>query len=310
MPQLLYTYRGVIAPVFTPFNKNGTLNLDVVPQYAQYLAKKGINGILVNGTSGEGMLMSVSERKLVTEAWVKAVKETKQHLMVQIGGAPFPDVVALAKHAESLHVDSILCLPDLYFKPTTSQQLIEYLHTIGKIAPNTPLLYYHIPMFTNINIHMGEFLSSIGDELATFVGIKFTSANLEEGLQALYANNKKYVVFLGNDQIIHAACASGMDSFIITSGNIFPEFIHDLISAGNNGDILKIRKLQERLSNAITVITKQGTWVQTMKEAMNLLTDINVGPPRVPLKPLSLEATVAIKKDLMNLGFCRTIELN
>jgi dihydrodipicolinate synthase/N-acetylneuraminate lyase len=120
-----------------------------------------------------------------------------------------------------------------------------------------------------------------------------------------------------------------MDSFIITSGNIFPEFIHDLISAGNNGDILKIRKLQERLSNAITVITKQGkyclsirssiacsksiilgTWVQTMKEAMNLLTDINVGPPRVPLKPLSLEATVAIKKDLMNLGFCRTIELN
>jgi len=48
---------------------------------------------------------------------------------------------------------------------------------------------------------MGEFLNSIGDELATFVGIKFTSANLEEGLQALYADNKKYVVFLGNDQV-------------------------------------------------------------------------------------------------------------
>lgn len=39
--------------------------------------------------------MSVSERKLVTETWVKAVKETKQHLMIQIGGAPFPDVLSL-----------------------------------------------------------------------------------------------------------------------------------------------------------------------------------------------------------------------
>jgi len=43
--------------------------------------------------------------------------------------------------------------------------------------------------------------------------------------------------------------------------------------------------------------------MQTMKEAMNLLTDINVGPPRVPLKPLSSEATLTMKKDLMNLAF-------
>ena len=39
--------------------------------------------------------MSVAERKLVTEAWVKAVKETKQHLMIQVGGAPLPDVIEL-----------------------------------------------------------------------------------------------------------------------------------------------------------------------------------------------------------------------
>jgi len=51
-----------------------------------------------------------------------------------------------------------------------------------------------------------------------------------------------------------------MDSFIITSGNIFPELIQDLISAGKNGNILKLRKLQERLSNAITIITKQGKY--------------------------------------------------
>lgn len=41
--------------------------------------------------------MSVAERKLVAEAWAKAVRTTKQHLMVQIGGAPLPDVLELVR---------------------------------------------------------------------------------------------------------------------------------------------------------------------------------------------------------------------
>lgn len=48
---------------------------------------------------------------------------------------------------------------------------------------------------------MGQFLESIGNTIPSFVGIKFTSANLEEGAQALHADNKKYVIFLGNDQV-------------------------------------------------------------------------------------------------------------
>lgn len=48
---------------------------------------------------------------------------------------------------------------------------------------------------------MGEFLNSIGDQLPTFKGIKFTSINLEEGFSALHANNGKYTVFLGADSV-------------------------------------------------------------------------------------------------------------
>lgn len=49
----------------------------------------------VNGTSGEGVSMSIVERKKVAEAWSTAVKKTKQHLMIQIGGASLPDVISL-----------------------------------------------------------------------------------------------------------------------------------------------------------------------------------------------------------------------
>lgn len=107
------------------------------------------------------------------------------------------------------------------------EQLKNYLKLISEAAPNTPLLYYHFPRMTNVNskliitivlnlyvkcnasknalefflVHMGQFLESLNDEISTFVGIKFTSSDLDEGTQAFRANNKKYVVFLGNDQV-------------------------------------------------------------------------------------------------------------
>lgn len=46
--------------------------------------------------------MSIAERKLVTEAWVKAVKVTKQHLMIQIGGAPLPDIIELVSKISNI----------------------------------------------------------------------------------------------------------------------------------------------------------------------------------------------------------------
>ncbi|XP_034174310.1 N-acetylneuraminate lyase-like [Osmia lignaria lignaria] len=305
MPKVPYTFKGLIVPVFTPFNNDSTksLNLSIIPQYASYLASKKITGVLINGTTGEGTSLNLNERKLVAEAWANAVKATKQHLMIQVGGAPLPDVLELAKHAESIKADSILCLPELYFKPTTSEQLTEYLKLVGSAAPNTPLLYYHIPMFTNVNVHMGQFLESLGEAVPTFVGIKFTSANLEEGAQALNASNKKYVIFLGNDQLISAACALGMDSVIATGINMLPELLLETFNEGKAGNMLKAKEKQERLTKAVMAISKHGNWVETMKVAMPLLTNIKPGPTRAPLKTLPPQVTSAIAKDLQTLGF-------
>lgn len=107
------------------------------------------------------------------------------------------------------------------------EQLKNYLKLVSEAAPNTPFLYYHFPRMTNVNSKLiimivlnpyvkyntsknaldfffstyGEFLESLNDEISTFVGIKFTSSDLDEGAQAFRANNKKYVVFVGNDQV-------------------------------------------------------------------------------------------------------------
>ena len=52
----------------------------------------------MNGTSGEGTSMTVEERRLVTEAWMDAARKNNLVVMVQIGGAPLPDVIELVKN--------------------------------------------------------------------------------------------------------------------------------------------------------------------------------------------------------------------
>lgn len=135
---------------------------------------------------------------------------------------------------------------------------------------------------------MGQFLESLNDEeeeeIPTFVGIKFTSPNLQEGARALRANNNRFVVFLGNNevqsnsiilldhrivslsyrivfvfQLMDAACAIGMNSFIITSLSMFPELTVSAFTAGKAGNLSKARETQQRLTDVLTSISKYGT---------------------------------------------------
>ncbi|CAH0551873.1 unnamed protein product [Brassicogethes aeneus] len=307
-----FNFKGLMAPVFTVFNDDMTLNTNKILNYATFLQKSGINGVLgefkkystgpgqknFNGTSGEGMSLNVKERMSVAESWVKAVKETKQHLMVQVGGAPLPDVLQLAKHAEQIGVDSILCLPELYFKPTNVEELANYLKLVGEAAPNTPLLYYHIPAWTNVNIHMGKFLNFVPNKIPTFSGIKFTSVNLEEGMEAVRANNRSFAVFLGADTLTAGAMAMGFDSAISTTLNIFPQLSIDIMNFLKSSKIQEAKETQDKLSTLTSIITKNGTWVPTMKAAMNLATPINVGVARSPLMNLNKDQLTEMKNSL------------
>jgi len=300
-----FVYRGLIAPVFTPFNNDParTLNLQIIPAYAEHLVNSGISGVLVGGTTGEGTSMTVEERKLVTEVWAQVCAQTQQHLMVQVGGAPLPDVLELAQHAEQKAVNSLLCLPELYHKPTTTADLIRYMQIVAQAAPNTPLFYYHIPSMTNVNINMGAFLREIGDKIPTFCGIKFTSTTLDEGLSAVKANDGKFAVFLGADSIMAGAYALGFDSAIATTFNMFAQHGQQILQAIKDGNVSEGQTTQDELNSAINIITKNGTWVPTMKEAMNLLTPINVGPIRDPLVALTPEQVKQLETEMKELKF-------
>lgn len=109
-----------------------------------------MHGVMVNGMSGEGMTLRVEERKRLAEEWFKVAKKHSLKMLLNIGGTNVADVYDMAEHAEELGVEGILVLPDLFYRPTVEEDMVMYMRDVAAYAPNTPLLYYHIPTMTNI----------------------------------------------------------------------------------------------------------------------------------------------------------------
>lgn len=279
----LTTFQGLMAPVFTPYHPNNNeINFDIIESYAKLLKDNGISAVLVNGTSGEGMLLNVNERKLITEKWQSVCEKLDILMMVQISGCPFVDAIELAKHAEALKVDGVLCLPELYFKPKNVQNLVDFLEKISSYCPSIPLYYYHIPMFTNVDLPMAKFMEEASKKISNFAGIKYTSGDLEKGLPCL----KHGQVFLGSDTILCGALSLGFSSAIMTSLNIYPEKSVKILQYIKSGKVEKAREEQMALCELIEEILHNGggDWVRSMKKAFNeKFKDIQMGQPRDPL---------------------------
>ncbi|MBF1047735.1 MAG: dihydrodipicolinate synthase family protein, partial [Porphyromonadaceae bacterium] len=57
--------QGLLVAPFTPFDKNGNVNLEPIARYAEMLHRNGLKGVFINGSSGEGYMLSDEERMLL-----------------------------------------------------------------------------------------------------------------------------------------------------------------------------------------------------------------------------------------------------
>ena len=55
--------KGLIDAPFTPFHENGEVNYEPIEAYAKLLVKNGLKGVFINGSSGEGYMLTEEERK-------------------------------------------------------------------------------------------------------------------------------------------------------------------------------------------------------------------------------------------------------
>ena len=175
---------GLINAPFTPFKANGEVNLELIPRYTELLVNNGLKGVFINGSSGEGYLLTEDERKNIAEAWIAAAPKDFK-VIVHVGSTCVVSSRRLAEHAEKIGAWAIGAMASPFPKAGNVEALAQYCEEIAAGAPSLPFYFYHIPALSGVFLPMLPFLKVVDGRIPNFAGIKYTYESMYEFNQGL-----------------------------------------------------------------------------------------------------------------------------
>ncbi|XP_041335569.1 N-acetylneuraminate lyase isoform X6 [Pyrgilauda ruficollis] len=208
--------KGLVAATITPMTPDGKINLPVIRQYVDYLVnEQNVKNVFVNGTTGEGLSLSIQERKQLAEEWMCQGKDKLDHVIIHVGALNLPECQELARHAAAIGADGIAVIAPFFFKPTNKDELVAFLQKVASEAPEVPFYYYHIPPLTGVKIRVEELLDGIKAQIPTFQGVKFSDTDLLDLAQCIHKNGTGEFEFLyGVDEQLLGALALGANGAV------------------------------------------------------------------------------------------------
>lgn len=294
--------KGLIAAPFTPMYEDGSLNLQVIKSYAEFLIKKKcVTGVFICGTTGESVSLTTEERKAVVEKWIDAVKG-KLKVIVHVGGLSMPQCSELAAHAQASGADAIAAMAPCFFKPESVADLIGFFKPVAASAPGLPFYYYNMPSITGVSLPVYVFLSEAKKQIPNLAGVKFTHNNLMEMQQCIHVDNGAFEVLHGFDEILITGLSVGAKAAVGSTYNYVPDIYQSVMEAMEKGDIETARAMQWKAVEIIDILIKHGGGVRGGKIFMKLA-GIDCGPCRLPIAPCSEEELKEAKEELSNTDF-------
>ncbi|WP_295731664.1 dihydrodipicolinate synthase family protein [uncultured Muribaculum sp.] len=294
---------GMIAATFTPMKENGDINYDEIKRYADYIASTPVEGVFVNGTTGEFSSLTIDERRRILKFWVDAA-EGRFKVICHVGSNCQRDSMELAAHAAASGAYGIGCIAPSFFKPATVKAIVDFFAPIAASAPEFPFYYYNMPSMTGVNLPVDKILAEGRKVMPNLAGTKFTHNNLMEMGVCINLQDGEFEVLHGYDEILVSGLAMGAKAGVGSTYNYIPSIYDGIFKAMAASDLEKARELQLKSIKTVEVIIKYGGGVRGGKAIMNLI-GINCGECRPPFLPLTKEEYAALEADLDALGFVK-----
>ncbi len=293
---------GLIDAPFTPFYENGEVNYGPIGKYASMLKKNGLKGVFINGSSGEGYMLTEDERMKLAEAWMAAAPEGFK-VIVHVGSCCVKSSKMLAEHAEKIGAWGIGAMAPPFPKIGRIEELVKYIEEIAVGAPRLPFYYYHIPAFNGAYLPMVELLEAVDGRVPNFAGIKYTYESIYEYNQCRLYKNGKYDMLHGQDETILPSLAmGGARGGIGGTTNYNGRELVGIIEAWQAGDIETAREKQNFAQDVINVICHYRGNIVAGKRIMKLI-GLDLGKNRTPFRNMTQDEEDAMKRELEAIHF-------
>ena len=272
---------GAIAAAVTPL-RDGGLALDThsVAPLVAFLANGGLDGLLACGTTGEGVLLTVAERRRVVEAFVAAAPASFQ-IAVHAGAQTTRDTVALATHARDAGAAGVAVIAPPYY-PLGSRELFDHFVSAATACDPLPFYVYEFAARSGYAIPV-DVVRRLRKERDNVVGMKVSDTPfdavepyLEEGMD----------VFIGSEPLVRAGMERGAVGAVSGLATAWPSVVSSLVHDHSPEAHLRVTELRARLEG----IPFQAALKQVLLDE-GVLFGADVRPP---LRRLTLEERTAV----------------
>ncbi|HKX47978.1 MAG TPA: dihydrodipicolinate synthase family protein [Gaiellaceae bacterium] len=198
------TLRGVLAASVTPLREHGSaLDEDAFGPLVDFFVREGLDGLLALGTAGEGILLSVDERRRVADLFLQAARN-RLRVAVHCGAQTTSDTVDLAAHAAEIGADAVVVIGPPYFKLDEEAQYGHFFAAAAACAP-VPFYVYEFEATTGYAV-APSVLERLRDEASNVVGLKVSDTPLAAFAKYLLPG---FDIFVGPEALIADGMARG-----------------------------------------------------------------------------------------------------
>ena len=247
---------GCVVPIVTPLDGNQKVDVESLRSLVRFLIGKGIPCLYPNGTTGEMLMFSVADRKLVAETVVKE-SAGRARVYVQTGAMSLEDTVELSRHAVEIGADGIGVVTPSYFK-MSDDAIVAFYQKVSKSVPaDFPIYMYGIPQCSvnDINTYVA---GKVAETCPNVVGIKYSYPNMSRMLEMMNIRNNTFSVLCGPDELYHVLMCGGGDGTVSGNAQVIPEHYVAIGKAIEEGDMEKARLIQKRTTMLNNILCAQN----------------------------------------------------
>lgn len=283
----LNKFKGIFVALNAIYDDNDNVNLEATKELVKIYKSKGVKGVYVCGSTGEGFLLSTEERIAITEAVVDAAGDDFT-VIVHVGCAGTKESIKLAKHAEKLGVDAVSAVPSVYYR--LSPASVEK-HWNGIIdSTNLPFIIYNIPQLTAFNLPLDLFERMAKNPKV--IGIKNSEEPVYNMERFRTIAGDDFIIFNGSDEQFLGGRLMGANAGIGGTYGTMPELFVKLDELINENKIEKAKKLQFKINEIIFDLISLPSLYGAAKQVIKLRFGVDAGQPRSPFLPVECDERV------------------
>lgn len=297
MPEDTSWLGGVFVPVTTPFDP---VTGDVAPvSFRENLHRWAltVNGIVLYGSTGEGVLLDEDEKLKMLE-WARDAVPGTIPLVAGAGAESTRATARLARALGNAGADAVLVHPPAYFGASLSPlALRDHFLAVADASP-VPVILYHIPKFTHVTLEAGLVAELVRHP--NIAGLKDSSGDLKRFAEYSTVCAEACRLFIGNGAALYAALELGAAGGIVAVGLLAPDACAAIVRHFRAGEMREAGSIQEAIATVHReVVARFGA--RGVKAALDMI-GYTGGPPRPPLVPLTEKETGQVARVLQEAG--------